>query len=125
MTRKTVFKVSTYGQGKPEKSQGKVREKSGKSVSKIWQTPCTTHKLTRIYCQWSKYWIEQLTLPTSCVRSILYSEADGKCKTVVYMFFYKHNVFQSEARICLSFSQIQPPVCLKYAYQKHLKEQVS
>ena len=23
-------------------------------------------------------------------------------------FFYKHGVFQSEARICLSFSQIQP-----------------
>jgi len=26
-------------QGKLEKSQGKVREKSGNSVSKIWQTP--------------------------------------------------------------------------------------
>ena len=30
-------------QGKLEKSQGKVREKSGNSVSKIWQTPSRGH----------------------------------------------------------------------------------
>ena len=28
-------------------------------------------------------------------------------------FFYKHGVFQSEARICLSFSQIEPQNMLK------------
>ena len=29
------------------------------------------------------------------------------------LFFYKHSVFQSEARICLSFSQIEPQNMLK------------
>ena len=32
--------MSIESQGKLGKSQGKVREKSGNSVSKIWQTPC-------------------------------------------------------------------------------------
>ena len=32
---------------------------------------------------------------------------------IKYMFFYKHSVFQSEARICLSFSQIEPQKMLK------------
>ena len=35
-------------QGKVEKSQGKVREKSGNSVSKIWQTPCTLRTFKEI-----------------------------------------------------------------------------
>ena len=40
-----------------------------------------------------------------------------------YMFlFYKHSVFQSEARISLSFSQIQPQNMLKkYAYLRTFK----
>ena len=33
-------------------------------------------------------------------------------------FFYKHSVFQSEARICLSFSQIQPQNMLKICLSK-------
>ena len=36
-------------------------------------------------------------------------------------FFYKHGVFQSAARICLSFSQIEPQNMLKYAYLKTFK----
>jgi len=32
---------------------------------------------------------------------------------IVHVFFYKHGVFQSEARICLSFSQIEPQNMLK------------
>ena len=31
----------------------------------------------------------------------------------LHAFFYKHGVFQSEARICLSFSQIEPQNMLK------------
>ena len=31
----------------------------------------------------------------------------------IHVFFYKHGVFQSEARICLSFSQIEPQNMLK------------
>ena len=38
-----------------------------------------------------------------------------------YMFFYKHSVFQSEAGICLSFSQIQPQNMLKIAYLRKFK----
>ena len=37
------------------------------------------------------------------------------------MFFYKHGVFQSEARICLSFSQIQPQNMLKICLSKHIE----
>ena len=33
----------------------------------------------------------------------------GAKREEVHLFFYKHSVFQSEARICSSFSQIQPP----------------
>ena len=29
--------------GKLEKSQGKIRKKSGNSLSKIWQTPCDNY----------------------------------------------------------------------------------
>ena len=39
----------------------------------------------------------------------------------VHVFFYKHSVFQSEARICLSFSQ-SLKLCLKYAYLRTFKE---
>ena len=43
--------------------------------------------------------------------------------TMIYTcFFYKHSIFQSEARICLSFSQIEPQnmlkICLSYNIQK-------
>ena len=41
-TRKKNSKMSIESQGKLGKSQGKVREKSGNSVSKIWQTPWLT-----------------------------------------------------------------------------------
>ena len=44
--------------------------------------------------------------------------------TLIYMFvFYKHSAFQSEARICLSFSQIEPQICLKYAYLRTFKRE--
>ena len=33
--------------------------------------------------------------------------------TQLHGFFYKHGVFQSEARICLSFSQSEPQNMLK------------
>ena len=66
----------TESRGKLEKSQGKVREKSGDYVSKIWQTPwltqlqdpyisnCTAHKnkidtyagnYTKRGCKWEYY----------------------------------------------------------------------
>ena len=32
---------------------------------------------------------------------------------LIHVFFYKHGVFQSEARICLSFSQIEPQNMLR------------
>ena len=39
-----------------------------------------------------------------------------------YMFFFnKHSVFQSEARICLSFSQIQPQNMLKICLSKKVE----
>ena len=43
------------------------------------------------------------------------SLTDGLTHTLTenIMFFYKHSVFQSEARICLSFSQIEPQNMLK------------
>ena len=36
-------------------------------------------------------------------------------------FFYKHGVFQSEARICLSFHKSSLKICLKYAYLRRFK----
>ena len=39
------------------------------------------------------------------------------------MFFYQHSVFQSEARICLSFSQIESQNMLKYADLKTFKRE--
>ena len=44
------------------------------------------------------------------------TEADvrvGLFESRLHVFFYKHGVFQSEARICLSFSQIEPQNMLK------------
>ena len=41
------------------------------------------------------------------------SMADTFPKNGLHVFFYKHGVFQSEARICLSFSQIEPQNMLK------------
>ena len=35
-------------------------------------------------------------------------------------FFYKHSVFQSEARICLSFSQSQPQMMLEISLSKNI-----
>ena len=37
------------------------------------------------------------------------------------MFFYKHSVYQSEARICLSFSQSQPQNILKIWLSKNIE----
>ena len=36
--------------------------------------------------------------------------------------FYKHSVFQSEARICLSFSQIEPQNMLKICLSKNIEK---
>ena len=36
--------------------------------------------------------------------------------------FFKHSVFQSEARICLSFSQIQPQNMLKICLSKNIQK---
>ena len=41
---------------------------------------------------------------------------------IVYMFFLKHSVFQSEARICLSFSEIQPQNMLKICLSKNIQK---
>ena len=42
-----------------------------------------------------------------------------RCCDLNYMlFFYKHSVFQSEARICLSFSQIEPQNMLILEHSK-------
>ena len=38
------------------------------------------------------------------------------------MFFYKRSVFQSEAQICLSFSQIQPQNMLKVCLSKNIQK---
>ena len=50
-------------------------------------------------------------------RPVLY-----RCQINELHFFYKHSVFQSEARICISFSQIQPQnmpkICLFKNVQK-------
>ena len=40
----------------------------------------------------------------------------------VHVFFYKHSVFQSEARICLNFSQIQPQNMLKICLAKNIEK---
>ena len=49
----------------------------------------------------------------------------GSIKAVLgrtYMFFlYKHSVFQSEARICLSFSQIELQNMLKICLSKNIQ----
>ena len=37
-------------------------------------------------------------------------------------FFYKHGVFQSEARICLSFSQLEPQNMLKICLSKNIEK---
>ena len=42
--------------------------------------------------------------------------------TKSYMFFYKHSVFQSEAQICLSFSEIQPQNMLKLCLSKNIQK---
>ena len=41
------------------------------------------------------------------------------------MFFYKHSVFQSKARICLGFSQIQPQNMLKICLSKNIQKSKS
>ena len=40
----------------------------------------------------------------------------------LHVFFYKHGVFQSEAQICLSFSQIQPQNMLKICLSKNTQK---
>ena len=42
-----------------------------------------------------------------------------------YMFFYNHSVFQSEAQICLSFSQIQPQIMLKICLSNNIKKKTN
>ena len=44
------------------------------------------------------------------------------CKSVYMFFFYKHGVFQYEARKCLSFSQIQPQNMLKICFSKNTQK---
>ena len=39
-----------------------------------------------------------------------------------HVFIYKHSVFQSEAQICLSFSQIQPRSMLKICLSKNIEK---
>ena len=47
-------------------------------------------------------------------RAFLLKEVFKGLKEIrLHVFFYKHGVFQSEARICLSFSQIEPQNMLK------------
>ena len=41
---------------------------------------------------------------------------------LLYMLFYKHSVFQSEAPISLSFSQIQPQNMLKICLSKNIEK---
>ena len=49
------------------------------------------------------------------------SKSQVVCK-FEYMFFYKHSVFQSEARTSLSFSQIQPQNMLKVCLSKNIQK---
>ena len=43
-------------------------------------------------------------------------------RSSAYIFFYKHSVFQSEARIWLSFSQIQSQNMLKICLSKNIEK---
>ena len=47
-TRTKVNKMLMENQGKLEKSQGKVNERSVNSMPKIWQTPCTMQSGYRV-----------------------------------------------------------------------------
>ena len=53
----------------------------------------------------------QQTNSIQCV--ITYIAIVNGSKINYMFFFYKHSVFQAEARICLSFSQIEPQNMLK------------
>ena len=72
---------------------------NGKNIW-FWQNSSTLTARTRV----SSY-----TLAILCVHLKIQEKQQRKVKWTKYMcFFYKHSVFQSEARICLSFSRIEP-----------------
>ena len=64
-------------------------------------------KLRKGTFDFALYQVEQITAiaVTKCQIQFLNEDILRDSK---YMFFCKHSVFQCEARICLTFSQIQP-----------------
>ena len=69
------------------------------------------------------YQVEQITAiaVTKCQIQFLNEDILRDSK---YMFFCKHSVFQSEARICISFSQFQPQNMLKICLSKNINGSV-
>ena len=69
-------------QGKVEKNQGKFREKSGKSVSKIWQTPFHSDVINQAlkkHCQIVKNFLKVSLIPLIEIKSS-YVSNEGRSK---------------------------------------------
>ena len=63
--------------------------------------------------------LQTKSVPPSSIK--LYKNARYNTHSI-YMFFYKHGVFQFEAQICLTFSQIQPQNMLKICLSKNTQK---